>query len=110
MANEIKPATPTVPVGTPSTDPTKPAWMLTQDQINFLVNQVTTFWPAFKQYWPQIMLVAGMIYGAGHGVGRYTAPTPSAEIVNVPGPVVTTPADPKVVADHMLKELTKQPK
>ena len=82
------PTVPTVPPGLPKTDPNAPKWALTQDQIDFLVNTVTGYWPAFKTYWPVIVFLLATMGITGFGVGRGTTPTPTPVDVITPVPQV----------------------
>lgn len=78
---------PEIPNGLPPTDPTKPKWSLTQDQIDWLSEQIPSIWPAFKIYWPIIVMLAAGFGIGGFGAGRGTAPIEKTPPVVVVAPV-----------------------
>ena len=91
---------PDIPGGLPPTDPTKPKWSLTQDQIDWLSEQIPSIWPAFKTYWPIIAMIAAGFGISGFGTGRVTAP-----IEKVPPVVVVAPSS---GGDVIIPPQTKQ--
>lgn len=77
---------PNIPPGLPPADASKPKWALTQDQIDYLLEMVPSVWPAFKAYWPIILMIASGFGIGGAITGRVTAPAPT------PSPIVAPAA------------------
>jgi hypothetical protein len=101
---------PIVPPGIPPTDPTKPQWALTQDQITWLASEVVYFWPAVKQFWPIIVMVMAGLGVTGFSAGRYTAPASSPAAAVAPTPPVTINNFHTPLTDPAIDGKTPQPK
>ncbi len=68
MSTGLSPS-PVLPPGTPAADPLAPKREITQEQIDYLVNFISGYWPAFKTLWPVIVVVFTLLFGAGTYLG-----------------------------------------
>ncbi len=63
------PPSPVLPPGTPPARDDAPKRGLTQEQIDYLVELVSGYWPAFRKLWPIIVIVFPLLFGAGTYIG-----------------------------------------
>jgi len=78
-----------LPAGVPETDHDAPKVALTQEQVDFLVDQAGKMWPTLKQYWPTIILVCSIIGTAGGMIQK--AINPPAPVQQIPVKVEVKP-------------------
>lgn len=71
-----------LPVGMPDTDQTQPKVQLTQDQVDFLVNQAGKMLPSLVKWWPVIVLALSAAGTLGAQINKSI--NPSATPTEVP--------------------------
>lgn len=85
---------PNLPEGLPKMNDDAPKYLMTDEQIKFMLDAAGALIPSLKQYWPLIVSIMVLIGGLGAGIGRVTSPAPVNPAPVNPAPVNPAPVNP----------------